>query len=149
MSLGFDAAWELDIWGKFRRSVQTGVANLQAMVASYDNVLVSLTAEVARTYIMIRTLEKQIAIARDNVTLQKESLRIARVRFTEGAVSELDVTQAQSLLGDTQALIPRLESSLRRAQNALAILLGVLPGELKAMLNGPTADSNGVGNSDY
>ena len=138
LSLGFDAAWELDIWGKFRRSVQTGVANLQATVASYDNVLVSLTAEVARTYIMIRTLEKQIAIARDNVTLQKESLRIARVRFTEGAVSELDVTQAQSLLGDTQALIPRLESSLRRAQNALAILLGVLPGELKAMLNGPT-----------
>jgi len=139
LSIGFDAAWEVDVWGKFRRSVQTGVANLQAMVASYDDVLVSLTAEVARTYIVIRTLEKQIAIARENVALQKESLRIARVRFTEGAVSELDVTQAQSLLGDTQALIPRLESSLRRAQNALAILLGVLPGELKTMLNGPVA----------
>jgi len=137
LSLGFDATWELDVWGKFRRSVQTGVANLQATVADYDNVLVSLTAEVARTYIMIRTLEKQIMIAGDNVTLQKESLRIAQVRFTEGAVTELDVTQAKSLLRDTQALVPRLESALRRAQNALAILLGVLPGELKAMLKGP------------
>ena len=137
LSLGFDATWELDVWGKFRRSVQTGVANLQATVADYDNVLVSLTAEVARTYIMIRTLEKQIMIAGDNVTLQKESLRIAQVRFTEGAVTELDVTQAKSLLRDTQALIPRLESALRRAQNALAILLGVLPGELNAMLKGP------------
>jgi len=139
LSLGFDATWELDVWGKFRRSVQTGVANLQATVADYDNVLVSLTAEVARTYIMIRTLEKQIMIAGDNVTLQKESLRIAQVRFTEGAVTELDVTQAKSLLRDTQALVPRLESALRRAQNALAILLGVLPGELKAMLEGPIA----------
>jgi len=138
LGLGFDAAWEMDIWGKFRRSVQTGVANLQAAVASYDNVLVSLTAEVARTYIVIRTLEKQILIARENVTLQEQSLRIAEVRFTEGAVTELDVTQARSLLRDTQALIPRLESSLRKAQNALAILLGLLPGDLKVMLNGPT-----------
>ena len=138
LSLGFDATWELDVWGKFRRSVQTGVANLQATVADYDNLLVSLTAEVARTYIVIRTLEKQIVIAEDNVALQKESLRIAQVRATEGAVSELDVTQATSLLRDTQALIPRLQSSLRKAQNALAILLGVLPGELKEIMNGHT-----------
>ena len=95
LSLGFDAAWELDIWGKFRRSVQSGVANLQATVASYDNVLVSLTAEVARTYIVIRTLEKQLVIAGDNVKLQEQSLRIAEVRFKEGAVSELDVAQAK------------------------------------------------------
>ena len=137
LRLGFDAAWELDIWGKFRRSVQSGVANLEASVASYDNVLVSLMAEVARTYIVIRTLEKQLVIAGNNITLQERSLRIAEVRFKEGAVSELDVAQAKMLLSDTQALIPRLESSLRRAQNALAILLGALPGELKEMLNGP------------
>ncbi|MCJ7686787.1 MAG: TolC family protein, partial [Desulfobacteraceae bacterium] len=138
LSIGFDAAWELDVWGKYRRSVQSGVANLQAIVADYDNVLVSLTAEVARTYIMIRTLEKQLVVARGNVRLQEESLRIAEVRFKEGAVSELDVAQAKSLLKDTQALIPRLQSSLRKAQNALTILLGVLPGELNAMLNGPS-----------
>ncbi|MEJ2588082.1 MAG: efflux transporter outer membrane subunit [Deltaproteobacteria bacterium] len=137
LSLGFDAAWELDVWGKFRRSVQTGVANLQAAVAGYDNILVSLTAEVARTYIVIRTLERQLVIAKENVSLQKQSLRIAEVRFKEGAVTELDVAQAKSLLADTQALIPQLESNLRKAQNALAILLGVLPGDLESMLKGP------------
>jgi NodT family efflux transporter outer membrane factor (OMF) lipoprotein len=137
LSVGFDAAWELDIWGRFRRSVQSGVANLEATVANYDNVLVSLTAEVARTYIVIRTLEKRLVIAEENVRLQAQSLRIADVRFKEGAVSELDVTQARMLLADTQALVPRLASSLRQARNALAILLGVLPGELKEILSGP------------
>jgi len=137
LSLGFDAAWELDIWGKFRRSVQSGKANLEASVASYDDVLVTLTAEVARTYIVIRTLEKRLMIAGDNVRLQARSLRIVEAQFAGGAVSELDVAQASSLLYDTQALIPRLESSLRQAQNALAILLGVLPGDLQGMLDGP------------
>ncbi|MGB5986482.1 MAG: efflux transporter outer membrane subunit [Desulfobacterales bacterium] len=138
LSLGFDAAWELDFWGKFRRSVQSGTANLEATVASYDNILVSLTAEVARTYIVIRTLEKRLVIAGDNIRQQEESLRIADVRFTEGAVSELDVTQAKMLLTDTQALVPQLASALRQARNALAILLGVLPAELDEMLDGPS-----------
>ena len=137
LSIGFDAAWELDVWGKYRRSVQSGIANLEATVASYDNVLVSLTAEVARTYILIRTLEKRLYIAGKNVEIQEESLRIADVRFQEGLVTELDVAQAKSLLNDTRALIPQLESGLRQAQNALAILLGVLPGDMKEMLNGP------------
>jgi NodT family efflux transporter outer membrane factor (OMF) lipoprotein len=138
LSLGFDAAWELDVWGKFRRSVQSGVANLEATVASYDNLLVSLTAEVARTYIVMRTLQKRLVIAGDNVKAQEESLQLAEIRFKEGAVSELDVTQARTLLRNTQASIPRLEIGLRQASNALAILLGVLPGELKETLDGPT-----------
>ena len=138
LGFGFDAAWELDVWGRFRRSVQSGVANLEASVAGYDDILVTLTAEVARTYIVIRTLEQRLAIAEDNVKLQERSLQIVDVRFTEGTVSELDVAQAKSLLYDTQALIPRLESGLRQAQNALAILLGVLPGTLEENLNGQT-----------
>jgi NodT family efflux transporter outer membrane factor (OMF) lipoprotein len=137
LSLGFDAAWELDIWGKFRRSVQSGTANLEASVANYDDLLVSLTAEVARTYILIRTSQKRLVIAGDNVKAQEESLQLAEIRFKEGAVSELDVTQARTLLRNTQASIPRLEVGLRQARNALAILLGVLPGELKEALDGP------------
>jgi NodT family efflux transporter outer membrane factor (OMF) lipoprotein len=137
LSLGFDAAWELDIWGKFRRSVESGVANLEATVASYDDLLVSLTAEVARTYIVMRTLQKRLVIAGDNVKMQEQSLQIAEVQFKEGAVSELDVTQARTLLRNTQASIPRLEIGLRQTRNALAILLGVLPGQLKEMLDGP------------
>jgi len=137
LSLGFDAAWEIDIWGKYGRSVQSAVANVHAAVASYENIQVSLTAEVARTYIVTRTLEKQLVIAGNNIEMQKESLHLAEVQFKEGAVSELDVAQATMLLSDTQASIPRLESSLRKSRNALAILLGVLPGTLTELLNGP------------
>ncbi len=137
LNLGFDATWEVDIWGKYRRSVQSGVANLEATVASYNNVLVSLTAEVARTYILLRTLERRLLIANKNTELQRDSLHVAEVMFTNGAVSELDVSQAKSLLYDTQASIPRLESSLWQARNAMAILMGVLPGTLTKFLEGP------------
>ncbi len=76
--IGLDAAWELDVWGKFRRAVQTGVANLEASIADYDDILVSLTAEVARTYIFLRTGEERLDVARQNVEIQKRSLEIAR-----------------------------------------------------------------------
>ncbi len=135
--IGLDAAWELDVWGKFRRAVQTGVANLEASIADYDDILVSLTAEVARTYILLRTAEERLQVARQNVKIQKRSLEIAEVRFKAGAVTELDVTQARALLRSTESTIPGFESDIRQAKNALAILLGKLPGEIDAMLRGP------------
>ncbi len=134
VNIGFDAAWELDFWGKFRRAVQAGVANLDASIANYDDLLVTLTAEVARTYVQIRTLEQRLNIARENVKIQDRSLRIARVRFEGGEVTELDVMQALSLLKTTQALIPRLEAALRRSKNALCILLGTTPSDLQDLL---------------
>ena len=135
--IGLDAAWELDIWGKFRRGVQSSVANLEASIANYDDILVSLTGEVARTYIVLRTSEERLAVARQNVELQKRSLNIAEVRFKAGAVTELDVSQARALLSSTQASLPGFETDIRQAKNALAILLGKLPGEIGAMLGGP------------
>lgn len=136
LQIGFDAAWELDLWGKYRRSVQAGLADFQASVASYDDILVVLTAEVARTYILLRSLEEQLKIARENVAIQKRSLRIAEVRYQGGDVFELDVTQARSLLRTTEAVIPRLTASIRQAKNALAVLAGKLPGELDALIEG-------------
>ena len=140
---GFDAAWELDIWGKYRRAVESGVANLETSIAGYDNILVSLTAEVARTYIVMRTFEERLEIARQNVKIQQHSLQIAEVRFKAGAVTELDVSQAKSLLRNTEASIPRFEAGIRQAKNALAVLLGKLPGEIDFMIGGqkviPTA----------
>jgi NodT family efflux transporter outer membrane factor (OMF) lipoprotein len=127
----------VDIWGRFRRSVESTAANLEASIAAYDDVLVSLTAETARTYIVIRTLEKRLEIARENVRIQERSLAIATARFEGGDVSELDVAQARSLLGDTQASIPAFERSLRQAKNALAVLLGMLPAEVGGLLAGP------------
>jgi NodT family efflux transporter outer membrane factor (OMF) lipoprotein len=134
---GFDAAWELDIWGKFRRAVQSQAASLELSIASYDDFLVALTAEVARTYVLMRTTEERLEVARENVKIQSRSLQIAEVRFKAGAVTELDVTQARSLLRGTEATIPLLESDLRQSKNALAILLGKLPGEIDNMLGGP------------
>jgi NodT family efflux transporter outer membrane factor (OMF) lipoprotein len=134
VDVGFDAAWELDLWGKFRRSVESGVANLDASIASYDDILVTLTAEVARTYVRIRTFEYRLAIAEANVKIQERSLQIARVRFDAGDVTELDVAQATTLLRTTQATIPRLKAGLRQAKNALCILLGTTPNDLKEAL---------------
>lgn len=136
-NIGFDAGWELDFWGRFRRAVESGVWNLDASIADYDDILVTLTAEVARTYVVIRTLERRLAIARENVKIQERSLQIARVRFEGGDVTELDVAQARALLGDTQASIPRLEDQLRQAKNGLAVLLGMLPGDVEPMLGAP------------
>ena len=135
--LGFDAAWELDFWGRFRRGIEAVDANLSATVADYDNALVSLTAEVARTYVTIRTLEERLQLARDNIILQEESLRIATVRFENGATTELDVQQAKSNLADTQALVPVLQRTLRQANNGLSVLLGMPPSDLTQMLGGP------------
>lgn len=136
-ALGFDAYWELDFWGKFRRAVQSELGNLDASIASYEDILVTLTAEVARIYIFIRTLEARLAIAQENVKIQERSFQIAEVRFKGGDVTELDVAQARSLLADTQASIPRLQAQLRQGKNALAQLLGMLPGDVERMLGGP------------
>jgi NodT family efflux transporter outer membrane factor (OMF) lipoprotein len=133
---GFDAAWELDVWGKYRRAVEAGVANLETSIAGYDDVLVSLTAEVARTYVLMRTFEERLEIARQNVKIQERSLQIAEIRFKAGAVTELDVVQARSLLKDTEASIPRFEANIRQVKNALAILLGKLPGEVDGIISG-------------
>jgi NodT family efflux transporter outer membrane factor (OMF) lipoprotein len=106
-------------------------------IADYDDILVSLTSEVARTFIVLRTADEQLKVARQNVEIQGRSLEIADVRFKAGAVTELDVAQAQSLLKSTEAGIPRFQTDIRQAKNALAILLGKLPGEIDAMLGGP------------
>ncbi|MGD2037844.1 MAG: TolC family protein [Desulfobacterales bacterium] len=135
-NVGFDAAWELDIWGKFRRAIESGVANMETAIANYDDFLVSLTSEVARTYVFLRTFEERLEIARENVKIQARSLEIAEIRFKAGAVTELDVAQAKSLLRNTEASVPRYEAGIRQAKNSLAILLGKLPGEIDYMIGG-------------
>src|SRR5437870_3266549 len=86
-SIGLSTSWEIDLWGKFRRAIQSADANLLASVASYDDVLVSLIADVASTYVTIRTTEDQLRITRQNIVLQEESLKIAHSRFINGETS--------------------------------------------------------------
>jgi NodT family efflux transporter outer membrane factor (OMF) lipoprotein len=135
--VGLLAGWELDFWGKFRRNIQSAGASLQATIADYDNVLVSLTADVANSYILIRTLEKRLKIAHRNVETQTESLQIAEARFKGGTTSQRDVEQAKTILANTQATIPFLETQLRQAKNALCVLLGLPPRKLANLLKGP------------
>ena len=136
-SVALDAAWELDFWGRFRRAVESGAWSVDAAMAGYDDLLVTLTAEVARVYVTLRTLAERLDIARENVAVQERSLQIARVLHEGGDVTELDVTQARALLAGTQASIPRLEAQLRQVKNGLSALLGMLPGEADRLLEGP------------
>lgn len=131
---GFDASWEADLWGKYRQDVRAEAGSYLATVADYDNALVSLTAEVARSYAVIRTFEALLAHARANVALQEEGLRIAEARFRNGATSELDVAQATTLLESTRKTIPQLQAGLQQTENALSTLLGQPTGAIRSLL---------------
>lgn len=131
---GFNASWELDFWGRFRRGVEASEATLEATVEDCHDVLVILQAEVAASYIQVRVLQERIELARRNVELQRQTLALAEFRFDEGKTTKLDVTQAQEILATTQALIPQLEIALRESQNALCVLLGIPPRDLEAEL---------------
>ncbi|NIO10973.1 MAG: efflux transporter outer membrane subunit, partial [Deltaproteobacteria bacterium] len=133
-STGFDTAWEMDIWGRFRRGVESATAELGSSIANYDDLLLSLVAEIASTYVQIRTFERRLDVAEENVDLQQRSLEIANARFQAGAVTELDVSQATALLRDTQSTIPPLQAGLEQSRNALSILLGRPPGEIRKLL---------------
>ncbi len=133
--IGLRIAWEIDFWGRFRRAVESADANLMATIADYDSVLVSLTADAASYYVQIRTLQKRLAIARDNVNLQQESFQIAESRFLGGIATERDVEQARALLYNTMATISVLETQLRQAQYALSLLLGLPPDTLANILD--------------
>lgn len=127
---GFNLTWELDFWGRFRRAIEAADADLDASVANYGQVMVTLLGDIAATYTEIRTLQQRIALARQNAALQRETYTIADARFRGGQVSELDVDQATSTLAQTEALVPQFELNLRRAQNRLCILLGIPPADL-------------------
>jgi NodT family efflux transporter outer membrane factor (OMF) lipoprotein len=132
--VGVQASWELDFWGKFRRTIQSADAGLLSTLADYDNTLVTLTADVANSYIAIRTTEERIRIARENVETQQQSLKIAEAKFRYGTATQLDVEQARTSLLNTQATIPPLETQFRQARDALSVLLGQPPSDLSDLL---------------
>ena len=137
------AGWELDFWGKLRRAVESADGAFLASVANYDDVLVTLVGDVASAYVKIRTTERQIEIARDNVARQRTALKIASAKFQYGTASRRDVYQAENVLGATEATIPQLDIQLAQAKNALSVLLGMPPAPLDDLLAGssniPTA----------
>ncbi len=140
--VGFNLSWELDFWGRFRRSVEAAEAELDATVEGYDAVLVTLQGDIAETYVEVRTIQRQLTLVRANVKLQQQTLDLTEARAKAGLTSELDLAQAQSNLSQTQALIPLFEAELRLATNLLCVLLGTPPVAIEERLGSapiPTA----------
>ena len=127
---GFDIAWEIDFWGRWRRGVESADAAYFASITNQQNAQVLLAAQVAQAYYTYRTIARQIEIAQENGALQKRSLDITTRLYNSGQSAELDVQQAQTQYLATIATIPDLEIRLRQVENALSILLGRRPGDL-------------------
>lgn len=135
---GFDASWEPDVFGGGRRSVEAAEADAQAQAEALHETRVSLVAEVARNYLELRTAERQLAVARSNLKTQSDTYDIVHWRHLAGLASALDEAQARTLLEQTRATLPTLETSVRTARNRLAILLDRAPGEVDELLkSGP------------
>lgn len=133
-NFGAEAAWELDLWGHLRRGVEAADAELMAQVADYDDVLLSLIAEVVRTYVRLRVFEERLAVAHGNAIIQQRSRDIADVKFRNETVSELDVVQADALLATTEAFAAAQAAEYRAAENTLAVLLGLPPQSLDELV---------------
>ncbi len=131
---GFNLSWELDLWGKIRRKIESAAAEYQARVEEYDGVLVTLIADVADRYVDYRVACHQVADLQRLLKIQRDSLQVAIDRFEGGITSELDVSQARLNLTKTEALIPYYEREARLATNALCMLLGIPPEDLALRL---------------
>ncbi len=133
-ALSFDAGWEMDIWGKYARSIESAEAGYYASIASYHDIMVTITAEVARNYINYRTYQERILLSRRNIEIQERVVNITQVQFDSGNVTELDVQQAKNQLFNTKAAQPSLEIAMKQSRTALALLLGVLPEDVEKLL---------------
>jgi len=145
---GFNLAWELDFWGRFRRAIESADAAFFASIANQQDVQVLLSAQVADLYYAYRTTELRIGIAHENAAIQKRSYEITERIFTSGAGSELDLQQAKTQYLATLSTIPDLEITLTTVRNALCALLGRPPGDLPELAGPverlPVIESTGI-----
>ncbi len=131
---GFDAGWELDIFGGVRRSVEAATADLQADREDLRDILVSLLAEVCQNYIDVRTCQVRLTVAAENIKTQQKNLQLVESRYASGLVTDLDIQQATYSLENSRAQVPSLRTGLNEAMNHLALLLGLPPGALDKQL---------------
>ena len=133
-TLGFDASWELDLFGHVRRSVEAARDDLGVEREQLNDVAITVAAEVARNYFSLRSTQQQIDVANRNLLNQKETVRITQVRFDSGRGDEVDVDLARARLKSTEATLPLLRTAEAAADYRLAVLLGQRPGTLDARL---------------
>jgi len=131
---GFDAGWEIDFFGGVRRSIESATAGVEAVEEAWRDATVSLLAEVALNYVEFRTLGERIRLAETNIANQRESVKLTRDRLDAGLAPELDVSQAETNLATSEALVPLLRAQETLAKNRLGILVGSYPGGIDSWL---------------
>jgi NodT family efflux transporter outer membrane factor (OMF) lipoprotein len=134
---GFEAGWELDIFGKFRREIEAARYDTEAAMAARNAVLVSVLGDVVRAYVDLRGLQTRLAIIEQDIAAQRNSLQVVQTRFDRGLTNELDVALAKRELAALEATVPPLASSVKAAQYTIAILTGAMPNSLRAELSKP------------
>ena len=140
---GFDAAWEIDLFGGLRRNVESADASVQGAIEGISNVQVTVAAEVALNYVQLRGYQQEIVIAQDNVKAQQDTAQITRQKAGAGFSSALDVANAEANVATTEAQIPVFETAAKQSIFALSILLARPPADLLKQLT-PTGDVPGV-----
>jgi len=134
---GFDAGWEVDVFGGVRRDVEASDAVIQSSIEDQRDVQVTLLAEVASTYVDLRASQQQLEIAQRNLETQRRSLELTTRRQAAGFIGKLDVVSAESQVAATESRLPTIQTTIRQSMYALATLLGVPPGDLIQELSTP------------
>ena len=125
---GFDASWELDLWGRVRRSIEAADADVVRQAALLDLARLTLASDVARNYFELRTAQRQIRLAREDIAALEERMRILAARAQGGTVGQLDLEQQRADLANTRAQLPPLLAQAAASINQIALLLGERPG---------------------
>ena len=132
---GFDASWEIDVFGGTRRSVEAAAADEEASVENLRDVRVTLLAELARNYVELRGFQSQLGVAHQNVEAQQKTFELTKTRRDAGRATDFDVARAEAQVSTTASSIPAFESAVRLSIHRLALLLGQEPGALWAELS--------------
>lgn len=134
---GFDAGWEVDIFGGTRRAIQAARFTLESQVEARRNALVTLLSEVAQNYILLRGFQYELQIVQNNVAAQRDTLNLQRSKFQAGIATDLDVAQSEALLATTEAQMPSLQTQIEQSIHRLGVLLNVGPEALERELSQP------------
>ncbi len=135
--VGFDAAWEVDVFGKFRRAIEATQYDVEAAIADRNVVLISLVADVARAYLDLRALQMQLAVLRKDIEVARKYVDFVQERFNRGITNELDVTLGQRELAQLQAQVAPLMAQIDAARYVIAVLIGEFPENLGKELARP------------
>jgi multidrug efflux system outer membrane protein len=132
---GFDAFWEVDFFGRVRRSVEASSDEVDAQEATLRDISISLIAEVGQNYFQLRGLQRQLQVAEQNIAIQTQTLELTQIRADNGRGTQLDVARAQAQLDATRASVPNLAAAIHKTLHRLSVLCGQMPGELTSQLS--------------